>query len=77
MRHKVFGADADMFRPERWLEAEPDQLKEMESVVDLVFGSGRWQCMGKQIVWTELRKVFVEVRREAFAGASGTDMLMP
>ena len=61
MRHKIFGDDADCFRPERWLEAEPERLKEMENIVDLVFGSGRWLCLGKTMVLMELRKVFVEV----------------
>ncbi|KAL9052029.1 MAG: hypothetical protein Q9162_005648 [Coniocarpon cinnabarinum] len=65
MRHRVFGNDADFFRPERWLEAEnePERLKEMEGIVDLIFGSGRWLCLGKTLVLIELRKVFVELIR--------------
>jgi cytochrome P450 len=59
----VFGKDVDMFRPERWLEASGEQLQRMEKTNDLVFGSGRYQCLGKNIAMIELRKVFVEVRR--------------
>jgi cytochrome P450 len=62
-RHKgTFGEDAEMFRPERWLEASREQLARMEKANDLVFGHGRYQCLGKPIAMLELRKVFVEVR---------------
>jgi cytochrome P450 len=57
----VFGPDADAFRPERWLEADEETLRRMEKTVDLVFGWGRYQCLGKTIAWIELKKVFVEV----------------
>lgn len=57
----VFSDDADTFRPERWLEADESQLKVMHSVVDLAFGSGKYECMGKRIAMVELNKVFVEV----------------
>jgi cytochrome P450 len=57
---KIFGEDADTFRPERWLEAQGDQLSEMTSTVDLVFHYGKTQCLGKQVAFTELNKVFVE-----------------
>jgi cytochrome P450 len=67
MRSKeLFGDDADTFRPERWLEAAAaddgvERLKAMQAAVDLVFGFGKYQCLGKQIALTELNKVFVEV----------------
>ncbi|KAI9783555.1 MAG: hypothetical protein M1839_003725 [Geoglossum umbratile] len=59
----VFGKDVDMFRPERWLEASGGQLQRMEKTNDLVFGSGRYQCLGRSIAMIELRKVFVELLR--------------
>ncbi|EFY95782.2 Cytochrome P450 CYP570C8 [Metarhizium robertsii ARSEF 23] len=57
----VFGEDADEFRPERWLGATP----EMEATWGLVFGSGKWACLGKNIARMELNKVLVEVRLSA------------
>lgn len=60
-RPEIFGDDADEFRPERWLESPPDRLREMESALELVFGFGRWQCLGKSIALMELNKVLVEV----------------
>ncbi|KAK4655302.1 hypothetical protein QC762_0048590 [Podospora pseudocomata] len=68
---ETFGADADVFRPERWLvEMEDVDKKSMEFVQGLVFGtSGRFECLGKGIAMLELNKVFVEVllRRFDFA----------
>ena len=59
----VFGPDAELFSPERWLRASaaPDKLRVMENTVELVFGQGRWGCLGKPISLLELNKVFVEV----------------
>ncbi|KAK4124778.1 cytochrome P450 monooxygenase [Parathielavia appendiculata] len=60
----VFGADADIFRPERWLEqADAEKRAEMRRVAELVFGYGRWGCAGKMIAFLELNKVFVELLR--------------
>jgi cytochrome P450 len=61
-RKSVFGADVDVFRPERFAD-EPDaaRLAEMERAVDLNFGVGRWMCAGRQVAMTELHKVFFEV----------------
>jgi cytochrome P450 len=57
----VFGDDAEMFRPDRFLEVDAATRGKMRSTVDLVFGYGRWQCMGRPISMMELHKVFVEV----------------
>jgi len=60
----VFGDDADVFRPERWLEAtDRAQRAEMRRVAELAFGYGRWGCAGKMIAFLELNKVFVELLR--------------
>jgi cytochrome P450 len=62
-RKDVFGMDADVFRPERWLEAADDSnkdvLNKMDRTLDLVFGSGKYGCLGKTVALLELDKVFV------------------
>jgi cytochrome P450 len=60
----VFGQDADVFRPEWWLEATEDKRREMSQTVDQVFGWGSWQCLGKSVAMLELNKVFVEVSND-------------
>lgn len=61
----IFGPDAESFRPERWLATADgmteDRLRRMETTLDLVFGAGKFQCIGKAIAWMETRKLFVEV----------------
>jgi cytochrome P450 len=57
----IFGEDADIFRPERWLSTNKN-FKAMEQTVMMVFASGsRWECLGRNIAMIELNKVFVEV----------------
>jgi cytochrome P450 len=60
---ETFGPDANVFRPERWMEAanDEDRLREMSNTVEFVFGYGKFQCMGKMIAAMELNKVLVEV----------------
>jgi len=60
-RKEIFGEDADVFRPERWLETEPGRLKAMKDTVELVFGYGKYMCLGKQMAWMEINKLLVEV----------------
>lgn len=59
----TFGEDAETFRPERWLEADEDQLEKMKATADLVFHYGKWQCPGKTVALMEFNKIFVELLR--------------
>ncbi|KAJ9648169.1 hypothetical protein H2199_001947 [Coniosporium tulheliwenetii] len=58
---EVFGEDADIFRPERWLEATGDRLSRMQQTLDLVFGYGRYGCLGKPVALLEINKFLAEV----------------
>ena len=58
---KMFGADAEIYRPERWLEADTARLTQMNNTVDLVFHYGKYQCLGKTVALMEFNKIFVEV----------------
>lgn len=63
---EIFGEDADYFRPERWLLDETkDQhrLNAMRRTTELIFGYGKYQCLGKPVAWMEISKVLFEVRR--------------
>ncbi|CAK4033845.1 Pisatin demethylase [Lecanosticta acicola] len=55
-RPEVFGNDVDNFRPERWLEARPDQLREMKAAM-FQFGAGARTCIGKNISLLEIYKL--------------------
>lgn len=60
----IYGEDADVFRPERWLPGavDPAQRRRMDQSVDTIFMHGRFYCLGKPVAFMELNKVFVEVR---------------
>ncbi|GAB7333384.1 hypothetical protein MBLNU13_g04996t1 [Cladosporium sp. NU13] len=53
---QAFGADAEVFRPERWLESGAEQLRVMETA-HIGFGRGRRVCIGQHIAWMEIKKV--------------------
>lgn len=58
---KVWGTDSEIFRPDRWLEDTEDEIRRKEANLELVFGYGRWQCLGKSVALVELNKVFAQV----------------
>jgi cytochrome P450 len=57
----VFGEDSMVFRPERWLEAHGEELEKMERSLGLVWGYGKYSCLGKNIALMELNKCYFEV----------------
>ncbi|KAK8024315.1 pisatin demethylase [Apiospora rasikravindrae] len=61
----LFGPDADVFRPERFLEL-PSQaaLVAMRRNVELAFGYGRFMCAGKPLAFMEFHKIYFQLLRE-------------
>lgn len=60
----LFGADADVFRPERFTElgeGDSPRRRDMERSVEFAFGSGQWQCVGRRIAFMKLSKTVFEV----------------
>ncbi|PLB50941.1 cytochrome P450 [Aspergillus steynii IBT 23096] len=55
----IFGADADTYRPERWLEATPEQKVEMKKYI-FTFGAGPHTCIGQHIAMIQIVKVVAE-----------------
>lgn len=66
-RKDLWGEDADIFRPERWIEAAAEtdgqRFRNMVNMVDLAFGSGRFQCLGKSLAFMEVTKALVQLLR--------------
>jgi cytochrome P450 len=60
-RDPVFGEDTDVFVPERWLDVSKEQAQKMFTTMELVFGSGRYGCLGRAVAYIELDKVIFEV----------------
>ncbi|KAJ5578132.1 uncharacterized protein N7459_007096 [Penicillium hispanicum] len=60
---EIFGKDAKAFRPERWLESDPAQLAVMVRTNDLIFGHGKFQCLGKAVAQIEIGKLVFELLR--------------
>ncbi|KAK1831157.1 cytochrome P450 [Podospora conica] len=58
-----WGADAKVFRPERWLEADAATKQRMVDMVDLTWGAGAFVCPGKAIGLIEAGKAVAEVVR--------------
>ncbi|KAK4168189.1 cytochrome P450 [Cladorrhinum sp. PSN259] len=60
---EVYGEDADVFRPERWLECSGDQLASMEQSL-IPFGLGSRTCIGQNVSMLEITKVIPVLLRD-------------
>lgn len=66
LRNKsLFGEDADMFRPERWVEAEPAKLQKWRRC-DFMWGYGARSCAGRELATMALVKPALHVGSEQF-----------
>lgn len=66
----VWGHDADIYRPERWLESSEARLKEMNAAY-MPFGLGSRTCIGKNISLLEISKVIPHLVRKFDATVTG------
>lgn len=71
---EIFGTDCTIFRPERWLardggDEEKARVARMTETVGLVFGYGRFGCLGRGVAMLELNKGIIEVSRATFSYA--------
>ncbi|KAK4186967.1 cytochrome P450 [Podospora australis] len=58
---KLYGEDAEFFRPERWLEEkDAAKLAAMTKVNNMSFGYGKWECLGKPVATMEINKTLFE-----------------
>ncbi|KAI0446171.1 cytochrome P450 [Xylaria telfairii] len=58
----IFGEDAHSFRPERWIESDPQDIARMRTNM-FTFGAGARNCIGKNLAMMQLTKIIVELYR--------------
>ncbi|EHY53163.1 hypothetical protein HRR83_005992 [Exophiala dermatitidis] len=58
----VFGEDADVYRPERWLEGDKEKIKLMDRCM-FQFGGGSHVCIGRHLALLEMNKVLPQIFR--------------
>ena len=59
----VFGADADQFRPERWLECTKERAKQMEGSM-VHFGGASRSCPGQNLAWIAMSKLLAAIFKD-------------
>lgn len=56
----IYGADVQMFWPERWIDSDQETVMRMK-VLGLLLWCGRWRSLGKRIAFVEVSEVLVGV----------------
>jgi cytochrome P450 len=72
---ELWGADAEVFRPERWLDVEAEKREEMVMASDINFSSGKYLCLGKSVALMEVGKLLSEVC-DLYRGGKGQYILL-
>ncbi|KAI0508452.1 cytochrome P450 [Xylaria bambusicola] len=57
---KIYGEDAHIFRPERWLTPDKEQLRLMEAT-HMGFSRGRRVCLGQHVAMMSMKKVIASI----------------
>lgn len=76
----IWGSDAEIFRPERWLPGEKGNFQGMEKWL-VTFGRGTRVCAGVELAWMELKFILGTLHRrfdmeiDKKAGVSDADIL--
>lgn len=73
---ELWGDDAAIFRPERWLTKSLVETRSMEANIELVFGYGKWSCLGRKIAYKEMNKVLVQVCSWCTSRACGSSKIL-
>lgn len=63
LKTEIYGEDAALFRPERWLTENEEQLRDMHACHSLIFGYGATKCLGVTMAMMEILKVVFELLR--------------
>ncbi|MCJ1237848.1 hypothetical protein MMC14_005835 [Varicellaria rhodocarpa] len=58
----IFGDDAESFRPERWIDNEPQVISRMRRNL-FTFSTGSRNCIGKNLAMMQITKIIVEIYR--------------
>lgn len=58
----IYGNNADLYYPERWLVDDIEKLHIMHQTHSLIFGHGSTRCLGVSMAMMEISKVIFEVR---------------
>ncbi|KAI9591859.1 cytochrome P450, partial [Syncephalis fuscata] len=73
-RNKDIFPDPLSFKPERWIDSSPQQLKKMKQCF-IPFIVGPRACLGRSLAWVELRLTLAElVRHFTFTKSPDNDM---